>query len=88
MAILKRASSETTPLLPAQLNSQLSSETLAGLGIEGGGGGGQRGRDQDAANQSVGKLRALLIILSLWVLIFLQGRRSLEIPGWGIVDEC
>jgi hypothetical protein len=64
MAILERVPSETSPLLP-QPDSEVSSETLGE--VENG------GRDRDVANQSVGTLRAVLIVLSLWVLIFLQG---------------
>jgi len=55
---------ETSPLLPP--DSEASSETLAEA---------EEGRPQDlnAANQSVGTFRAILIILSSWVLIFFQG---------------
>jgi hypothetical protein len=56
---------EESPLLPPP-DSEVSSETLAET---------EEGRSQDlnAANQSVGTLRAVLIILSSWVLIFFQG---------------
>lgn len=60
-----RDPTETSPLLPPPY-SELSSGTLTEAD-EGG------ERDLDAANQSVGTVRAVLIILSLWVLIFLQG---------------
>jgi hypothetical protein len=64
---------EISPLLPPS-DSEVSSETLAGT-EEGG------ERDLDAANQSVGTLRAVLIILALWVLIFLQGLSYLSKSG-------
>jgi hypothetical protein len=35
--------------------------------------------DNDKANQQVGRARGLLIILSLWGLIFLQGRSRFRI---------
>lgn len=69
MAASKSAPSETSPLLPSP-DSEVSSETLAETEED--------LRDHDAANQSVGALRAVLIILSLWVLIFLQGLRILS----------
>lgn len=65
----QRMATLATPLLAQQLDSEVSSETLAEADVEDGDCGG----DQDAANQSVGTLRAVLIILSLWGLIFLQG---------------
>ena len=36
--------------------------------------------DGDKANQQVGRMRGLLIILSLWGLIFLQGQ-FIDVPG-------
>jgi hypothetical protein len=65
MTVRGPTGTETSPLLPPP-DFEVSSETLAEAD-----GGGER--DLDAANQSVGTLRAVLIILSLWVLIFLQG---------------
>lgn len=56
---------ETSPLLPDP-ESDVSSRTLTDASDE------EEGIDLDKANQSVGTLRATLIILSLWVLIFLQ----------------
>jgi hypothetical protein len=61
---------ESSLLLPPP-DSEVSSETPADT-EEGG------ERDLDAANQSVGTLRAVLIILALWVLIFLQGSSYLS----------
>jgi hypothetical protein len=65
MTVRDPTGTETSPLLPPP-DFVVSSETL----VEADEGG---DRDLDAANQSVGTLRAVLIILSLWVLIFLQG---------------
>ena len=65
MAVGVNSTTERSPLL-LPLDSEASSETLAE--VDNGG-----ERDLDAANQSVGALRAVLIILALWVLIFLQG---------------
>jgi hypothetical protein len=66
--------SETSPLLLPH-DSEVSSTTIAGsegesaqvLGLR------QDRQASDVANQSVGPVRATLIILSLWALIFLQG---------------
>lgn len=57
---------ENSPLLgPSAIGSDRGSErTLADAG---------EAQDGDEPNQTVGRTRALLIILSLWGLIFLQG---------------
>lgn len=56
---------ESTPLLLPP-DSEVSSETLVDPGTY--------EQENDKASQAVGKSRAILIILSLWVLIFLQSR--------------
>ncbi len=65
---------EDTPLLREQAGSiggdDRSSETLT----DAQGRGEEDLEDANKANQQVGRLRGLLIILSLWGLIFLQGR--------------
>ena len=70
--------SEETPLLREDerqgLDDDGSEETLADTGDE------EELRDPDRANQHVGRRRGLLIILSVWALIFLQ--------GWFLMSEC
>jgi len=80
------AQDEETPLLREQArNVHGSPETLAesrrgedGEGFE----------DDDKANQRVGRWRGFLIILSMWGLIFLQGKDEIQIQdnmekeGW------
>lgn len=67
-----RNRSEETPLLREDdrqgSDDGGSEETLAETGDE------EELRDPDRANQHVGRRRGLLIILSVWALIFLQGR--------------
>ena len=66
-----RNASEETPLLREDnrggLGDDGSEETLAETGDE------EELLDPDRANQHVGRGRGLLIILSVWALIFLQG---------------
>jgi hypothetical protein len=81
MAVRNNPPTEISPLLPPP-DSEASSETLAETDGEGG------ERDLDAANQSVGTLRAVLIILSLWVLIFLQGSLYLSKTSICIMGLC
>ena len=66
MTVSNGALTEVSPLL-LDADSEVSSETLAEEEED------LRRVDSNAPNQSVGALRAVLIILSLWVLIFLQG---------------
>jgi hypothetical protein len=74
---------EETPLLRGQrreISDDRSEETLTD--------GERRGdeesvdADDDKANQQVGRGRGLLIILSLWGLIFLQGKFSFNDVEW------
>lgn len=65
-----RNGSEDTPLLRDEPNGCLTddrSEETLGRGDE------EELLDADRANQQVGRGRGLLIILSVWGLIFLQG---------------
>jgi hypothetical protein len=66
MTVSNGVPTEASPLL-LDPDSEASSQTLAEEEEE------LRRVDSNVANQSVGSLRAVLIILSLWVLIFLQG---------------
>ncbi len=74
---------EQTPLLREQRQGDgddRSSETLT----DGTRGGEEEEReDLDKANQQVGKARAVLIIISIWGLIFFQGKyhSSLWVPS-------
>lgn len=78
---LARQAGEETPLLRDQRRGDsdgASEETLtdARRGVDE-----ERGdEDDDKANQQVGRGRGLLIILSLWGLIFLQGKFSGALP--------
>ena len=68
------AAGEETPLLREQIRGvsgdDRSSETLTDAQRSGDE---EEIEDLDKANQDVGQVRAVLIILSLWGLIFLQG---------------
>lgn len=66
MTVSNGMPTEASPLL-LNPDSEASSETLAVEEEV------LRRVDSNVANQSVGRLRAVLIILSLWLLIFLQG---------------
>lgn len=73
---MKRATGEQTPLLGSDSidegQDDGSAETL--LNSSASGADNSDDGDENAANQKVGKGRGLLIILSLWGLIFLQGK--------------
>jgi hypothetical protein len=66
MTVSNGVPTEASPLL-LNSDSEASSETLAEEEEE------LSRVDSNVANQSVGSLRAVLIILSVWILIFLQG---------------
>ena len=76
IGIVKRRENERTPLLnersAPRAQDDESDATL--LDSEEIGSQSNETEDDDSANQSVGKGRGILIILSLWGLIFLQGR--------------
>lgn len=84
------ATQETAPLLRERSHSVKSpslngsSDTLTDSSFKDDE---ERSQDGSKPNQSVSNTRGLLIIMSLWGLIFLQGKKAISFMRWNMNDD-